>query len=154
MQCFSWLKKIFELGMTLERPSPSDIVTDDSIHVLSKTVVVDLLKTNIPFTQPPVVRVSSVQNTNSMDPTVDYSHNTILIAGADEENQKIMLDFIKAGDIAVYEAQGMSIIHRIKKITIKEGRRHFTFRGDNNGADDPYDITDDMIKWLCAGIIF
>lgn len=158
MNIIDWLKnilkKIAELGMTLERHSPSDILTEDGIHVLALTVMIDLLKTNIPFTKPPLVRVSSVQNTNSMDPVVDCGHNTILIAGDGEENQKILCDFIKAGDIAVYEAPGKFIIHRVKKIEVVNGIRYFTFRGDNNSVDDTPRVTDNAIKWLCVGVVF
>ncbi len=156
---------------TIERPSPSDIVPQDSIGVVATdklSIGIDLTRLNIPFTIPPRVWVPPIPDTNSMDPSFDSDHNNILIAGADESEQKIMLDFVKAGDIAAYRVMENPAdnpgdfskphkfwaIHRIMKIDKDDAGRYFRFKGDNNATYDPYKVRDAEILWLSIGVIY
>ena len=152
--CFKTLAKFFT--GTVERTSPSDIVPKNNIHYNSETSKLEVTLTGIgiPFTSPPRVWIPTIPDTNSMDPVLDAEHNNILIAGADEDNQKILVDFIKVGDIAVYQVPGMRAVHRVIKIETDAVGRKFTFKGDNNPQADPYEIRDENIEWLSIGTIY
>lgn len=146
---------------TIERLSPSDIVKRDAISFMVSNLIVDLTQLNIPFSQRPKVWICSVPDTNSMDPGFDYGHNNILVAGADEADHKIMIDFLKVGDIAVYrippdlsQPAKAYMIHRIVEIGKDGEGRFFRFRGDNNSSRDLYKVRDENILWVCAGTIF
>jgi hypothetical protein len=141
---------------TIERHSPSDIVPKAHISFNSTTtkLEVNLNGIGIPFTRPPKVWIPTIPDTNSMDPILDTEHNNILIAGADEDNQKILLDFLKVGDIAVYKVPQMHAVHRIIKIETDAVGRRFTFKGDNNPTADPYVVRDENIEWVSIGTIY
>ena len=154
-----WLSNLFKSGS--EKPSPSDIVKRDAISFVVSNLIVNLTRLNIPFSQMPKVWICSVPDTNSMDPGFDYGHNNILVAGADEADHKIMIDFLKVGDIAVYrippdlsQPAKAYMIHRIVEISKDNEGRFFRFRGDNNSSRDLYKVRDENILWLCAGTIF
>lgn len=144
--------------MLWERPSPQNIVPESSIQIISDDnpkVEIDLTRLNIPFTRPPVVWIPSVPNTNSMDPVFDEGNNCILIRGADEENQRILVDFIKVGDIVVWaESETKLVIHRVVKIGRDSKGRFFRFKGDNCWFQDPWIIRDSDIRWLSVGVIY
>ena len=149
----SWLSRLFG---TWERPSASDILPRDSITHLqtSNKIEIDLNQILIPFTKPPMVWIASIADTNSMDPGFDFEHNVILVRGVDEENQNILLNFIKVGDVVVYQSPQMFAIHRIVKIEHTRNGREYTLRGDNNSANDPYPVFDNYIQWLAVAIVF
>ncbi len=147
--CFS---KLFG---TVEIPSPSDIMLDTGIVAdnYACKVIIDLRQTNIPFVKQPRIWIPPIPDTNSMDPVFDYGHSNILIDGQDEADHRIMLEFLKVGDIAVYDNEsGQSIIHRIVEIGY-DPQRFFRFKGDNNGSKDPGKIRDSQIKWLYVATI-
>lgn len=158
----SWLSNLFK--STSEQPSPSDIVPEGSLSMAAgdKLLVnIDLAKLNIPFTKPPKAWIPMIPDTNSMDPVFDYGNNNILIAGADPENQKILVDFLKVGDIAVYRIPSdpgqpalAYDVHRIVKIGQDKQGRYFRFKGDNNSSTDSYIVRDDNIQWLSIGVIY
>ncbi len=140
---------------TKERPSPSDIVPRNNIVHSGDAgrIEVSLTGIAIPFSQPPKVWVPPVPDTNSMDPVLDAEHNNILIAGADEEDQRRLVDFLKVGDIAVYQVADVRAIHRIVKIETDSSGRRFTFKGDSNPRADPYLVRAESIQWLSIGTI-
>ena len=147
----------FKKRFNTEKPDPSDIVPRDSIMFLEDVgqISIDLKKLNIPFTKTPKVWIPSIPDTGSMEPAFDAGHNNILIAGVDKANQAILVDFLKVGDIAVYKIPNLIYaIHRIVKIEWDDEGRFFTFRGDNNSADDPYPVWDKHIQWLSLGTIY
>ncbi len=164
----SWLSRLFSLGM--EIPSPSDIVLGGDIHIMSspKAVWINLTKLNIGFSQPPTVWIPDIPDTNSMDPSFDYNHSNILIAGADEADHKKMIDFMKKGDIAVCRIMANSadppsdfskpyllyVIHRVVEIGKDKEGRYFKFQGDNNASRDPFKVRDKNILYLCIGTIY
>jgi hypothetical protein len=158
------LRKFF-LG-TVDVPSPSDIVPSESIYHLegSSQVHIDLSRLNIPFSRLPKVWIPPVPDTNSMDPGFDHQHNPILIAGADEENQQIMVEWLAqewkrnpktAANIIVYQLEGgYPYIHRIVAMGEDAEGRYWRLRGDNNFRRDPYKVRDRHIKWLCIGTVY
>ncbi len=137
-----------------EHPSPQNITPEESIKYFAGMVTIDLLKIKIPFTRAPLVWICPVPDTNSMDPVFDAGNHNILIAGADEENMRILCDFIKVGDIAVYEDY-KSAIHRVIQISKDKQGRYFRFRGDNNPIfPDAVKVRDSGIRWLSIGTIY
>jgi hypothetical protein len=154
----------------VERPSPSDIVPRKSIEFYETLghVVIDISRLNIPFTKPPKVWIPEIPDTNSMDGTFDYGHNNILIKGTNSKNQRIMRDFLKAGDVAVYrimqnwqdkptdfsKPHRFYAIHRIVEISEDANGRFFRFKGDNNASPDPFRVYDDNILYLSIGTIY
>lgn len=147
-----WLTSLFR--RTVDIPSASDIVPTNNITCVGDKVEISLNNLNIPFTKPPKVWIPPIPDTNSMDPSFDFGHNNILIAGVDEDNQRILVDFLKVGDVAVYQNPQLYAIHRIVRIEFDDVGRKFTFRGDNNASDDPYPVRDEHIQWICIGTIF
>ena len=152
-----WLTRLFQSGR--DKPSPSDIVPETSIEVKQSRdelqVHIDLMRLNISLVNQPKVWIPPIPDTNSMDPGFDYGHNNILIAGADEADHGRLLNFLKAGDIAVYEIDASRpIIHRIVEIGTDGQGRFFRFQGDNCASKDPYQVRDAQIRWLCIGTIF
>ena len=141
---------------TVDVPSPSDIVPKKNIlfNRVEQVVKISLKNLAIPFTKPPKVWVPDIPGSKSMDPVFDWEHNNILIQGADAENQSIMADFLKVGDIAVYRHPLLYAIHRIVKIEQDDEGRKFTFKGDNNYTNDPYAVRDEHIEWLSIGTIY
>ena len=156
--CLEWLKSLFGSSGS-EKPSPSDIVPRDSIVQTDGYFIIDLNRLNIPFTKLPKTWIPEIPDTNSMDGAFDYGNNNLLIAGADEENQRILINFLKVGDVAVYQVSDSPItIHRIVDRIVEIGTdkqgRYFIFKGDNNAKKDPYIVRDADIKWLSIGVIY
>lgn len=160
MGLLGWIANLFR--SVKDKPSSSDIVPEGNIRYGegSNLVLVSLGGLNIPFTKLPKVWIPPIPDTNSMDPSCDFGHNNILIQGCDPDNQKIMLDFIKVGDICVYRIPlgdnpyGFYALHRIVRTGADSKGRWFKFKGDNVGWLDPYTARDENIEYLCIGTIF
>ena len=163
----------------VERPSPSDIVPRGNITVDSfyDTVTIDFNNLNIPFTETPkVLPIMGIPDSNSMDGLMDYGHNPLYIEAADEENHKILVDWLVSefvnsdGMLAndcVYRVMvndnddpkdftkphlsGGYAIHRIYAINYDGD---FIFKGINNHIPDPYPVKGKNILFLNTGIIF
>ena len=157
--CIKSLTKIFTAG--LDKPSPSDIVRPDGIQSSTTSVTIDFTRLNIPFSKTPRVWIPSIPDTNSMDPSFDFGHNNILIAGDDAADHQTLIDFLKVGDIAVYrippdftQPAVIYVIHRIVDIGQDGQGRYFWFQGDNNAGKDPHKVRDENILYLCIGTIF
>ena len=124
-------------------PSPRDIVKQADIEYFetSKQVVISGIE--------PPVWLTTVEDTNSMDPSIDAGHTCILIGSFDSND-------LAVGDVVVYypEAYPQGVMHRIVKIERDEVGRKFTLKGDNNYKVDPYIIRGEHIRWLLIGIIY
>lgn len=148
----------------LDLPSPSDIIPEEAISYDKTTgkLVVDLSKTNIPFNKLPKVWPCPIPATRSMDPVFDHCHSNIYLAGADEDEQKIMVGWLakewfdKANaNIIVYKIPGkIYAVHRLDTIETDNMGRKWWFKGDNNATRDPYPARDEHVKYVAATIIY
>jgi len=121
-----------------EPPTPRGIINQGDVAQSENEISIK----NIPGE----IWVTTVANTNSMLPLIDYGDLVILTDGFDKRQ-------LVVGDIIVYQAN--SIIHRIIDIQETEkGERIYTAKGDNNALKDPYQILDEHITWVLIGIIY
>lgn len=127
--------------LTTDVPSPRDIIPKADISYDSLTCVLEIRHI------PPSVWLTTVQDTNSMDPTVDVGHTCIL-------TNNIVCEDLAVGDVVVYEIGRHKIIHRIIKIEKDSKGRKYTLKGDNNTHADHYIVRDEHIKWLLLGILY
>lgn len=175
MNFFDWLSSRFG---TYERPSPSDIIKEEGIGIIDMRVIVDFSKEklNIPFTRNPrIISIMGIPNTNSMDGVFDYGNNLMQIEAVDEENHKIMVDYIadewlgarNANDCVYRIMKNVAdkprdflkpslfyAIHRVERVGFDNEGRYFIFKGINNPSQDPYKARDKNILWLSCGIIY
>ena len=134
--CFS----IFKGKRTVDIPSPRDIIANaDIIYSENKQTVTIHGMVGIWLT--------TVADTNSMDPVVDAGHTCILTS-------HFLRNDLRIGDCCVYWNGSQNILHRIVAINVDEKGRYFTFRGDNTSANDKYKVRDEHVKWLLVGIIY
>jgi len=131
-----------QLRPTVDVPSPRNIVDQKNISYdkVNKRIIIKGIEGPIWLT--------TVQNTNSMDPVVDYGHTCILSDDFDADD-------LVVGDVAVYKkANGNQVIHRIVKISSDEDGRYFIFKGDNNFIEDVLKVRDNQIDCLLLGVIY
>lgn len=124
-----------------ELPSPRDIVPQEDISYDPSSKTITIRNIN------PEIWLTTVQDTNSMDPTVDAGHTCILTKDFKPED-------LQVGDIVVYWNGKQDILHRIHEITKDAKGRRFTLKGDNSPYVDPYLVRDEHIRWLLLGIIY
>ena len=144
----NWLRRIACLMCsyqdkyeTVDRPSPRDLIAQEDItYVEDKRLVI------ISNIAPPVW-LTTVADTNSMDPTVDAGHTCIL-------TKHFKYEDLAVGDVVVYQLYTRFIMHRIIKISEDEYGRIYTLKGDNCYRADPYPVRDIQIKWLLLGILY
>lgn len=156
----SFLGRLF-LG-TVDVPSPSDIVPRQGISFEEATghIKIDLNSLNIPFTKTPIPWCPPTPPTRSMDPVFDKGHNNLFLKPADEQNHKILADWLeretKAGfaNIIVYMNEQMYAVHRVKKVSYDKEGRYFKCKGDNNFFMDPGKVRDNHVKYISAGPIY
>lgn len=133
-------QRILSFFVTVERPSPPDIVPrEDIIYDKGKeTVTIHKLKG---------IRLGSLADTNSMDGFMDIGHTPILTT-----------DFLHTdlaiGDIIVYEVFPKRIIHQIVKIGSDKKGWYCRCQGLNNPTQDKYIIRPQHIKHRMVGIIY
>ena len=154
MKLLEWLSRIF-LG-TQERASPSDFFPINGIWHDSEAnlIIISLGSLKVGLTKPPKVWIPEIPHSNSMDPVFDAGNNNILMAGATTEDHKLLLDYIKPGDIVAAYSSKRAVLHRIVEIGQKDGRRYWRTRGDNNNANDPERWGDEHIMWISVGTIY
>lgn len=136
-----WLSKLLKPKLTVDVSSPRDLIPQSDIKYDSDTrrLTVDNL--------PPDIWLTTVADTNSMDPTIDVRHTTVLTNHISYEN-------LAVGDVVVYNVGGGDIIHRIIKMETDNQGRKYTAKGDNNSYADPYILRDTHIKWLLLAIFY
>ena len=170
-----WITDLLKGFATTEIASPSDIIPKGNITVNqwddTAEVVIDYLTSNIPFTKPPhILPILSIPDTNSMDGLMDYGHNPLYIVAADEENHKILCDWLAdewtkskgmlANDCVYRIPPDFSqpaihySIHRIHKVGMDAKGRYWKFKGINNSIIDAPTVRDENILWLNTGVIF
>lgn len=146
----SFLLKLFT--GTVERPSPGDWMQESAVQTWATTLPWQDL--NVPLSQKPKIWVPMIPDTNSMDGVFDFGNNNILIAGADADDHKKLIDNLLVGDIAVFRTPTMYAIHRISGIDTDGNGKYFKFKGDNNASTDPDKVRDFQIEWISIGVIY
>ena len=135
------LRKFYLRESGKERISPNDWIKRDQIHYDLKTqtlTVTDL---------PPIVKIFSVADTNSMDGLLDIGHSVIA-------TDEFSCQQLAPGDIIIYQVYTTKVVHRIVEITEDNNGRIYRCRGDNCIDIDPYYLRDLNIKYLVIGIIY
>jgi len=130
--------------VTLRLPKSRDIVPKADITYSNKELKVRNL---------PEVWIANVADTLSEDPFFGKGHNVIL-AKLPQAEEPYRYEDLAVGDMAIYQAEGKYIIHRIVDIKEDAQGRVYTFRGDNTSVHDPYLVRDEHIKYLMLGVIY
>jgi len=122
-----------------ERLSPSDHVKEDQIHVYKDKVVIEVADS----------QWASFANTNSMDPYIDESSNSIEIKPKGPSD-------IKEGDIISYHSSitGDLVVHRVVSRGVDENGAFYILKGDNNPTKDPEKVRFDQVHGILVGIIY
>lgn len=127
------------MGVSTERPSPSDWISDKQVEVYSDRIILDIKD----------AQWAVFTNTNSMDPVIDEHASAIEIEPETEVD-------IEVGDIVSYKsdyADG-TIIHRVVYKGKDEQGTYFVMKGDNNPTNDPGKVRFDQIKRVLVAIIY
>ena len=147
------------VGLIRASGKPSDIIPRDSISWDGLgNIRVDLTRLTIPFTTPPKPHWPPTPATKSMLPTFGAGHNNLFLEPANEENHKILCDWLdqETGkgfqNIVVYQGDKL-YVHRVVKV-VHDTPRYFRFKGDNLLFLDSCRVLDNMIRYISAGIIF
>ena len=156
---------------TIDVPSPSDIVPASSIDEKDGQFIIDTKRLNVPFTtEPNLVPIMMIPDTNSMDGVMDYGHNLMLVHPANEENDSIMTDWLAkewidskgmlANDVVARIPADWElpftyyVIHRIHKVDTDAQGIYFILKGINNPTPDGIKLRVDNIKFLSLGVIY
>lgn len=124
---------------TIDVPSPRDLIPQSAIKYSGKQITIDGIEPN--------VWITTVADTNSMDPTVDAGHTCVLTTSFKPEELAI-------GDVVIYANGTQLVLHRIVNIEEDNQGRKFTLKGDNNYKKDPHVIRDAHIRYLLLMIIY
>lgn len=128
---------VFDSYATKERISPGDHISEDSIHVYKDHIYIDIKDAGW----------GTFLDTNSMDPVLDYGHNSIEIKPESFRD-------IGIGDIIVYEHENGYIIHRVVATGFDNEGWYCTAKGDNNYSEDPWKIRFNQIEGIVVGIFY
>ncbi|MFC1741576.1 hypothetical protein ACFL3V_03500 [Nanoarchaeota archaeon] len=122
-----------------ERLSPSDHVKESQIHVYDNRVVLDVEGATW----------ASFTDTNSMDPFLDESSNSI-------EMRPENADDIEPGDIISYRSgiAGDLVVHRVISKDVDSDGVFYIVKGDNNPTQDPEKVRFDQIHGVLIGIVY
>lgn len=136
--CLQLLQNLFKAAREL--PSPHGYIPRSNVIYNDDTNLIIIKGILEPW-------ITTVADTNSLDPVIDAGHTAILTKAFDHDD-------LQCGDIVVYEVGGGKIIHRIVKVSADIEGRYFTLKGDNNAHADPYRVRDSEITHLLVGIIY
>ncbi len=129
-----------------ERPSPTDRLKPENIHVTSNRVVIDA-PSGYQF------ETAIFTNTNSMDNFLDEESQALQFRPKSERD-------LKEGDTISYDPPdepGMPdgiIIHRIIRIGYDEQGWYAIVKGDNNTSPDPIKVRFPMIRRVLVGVLY
>jgi hypothetical protein len=124
-----------------EKPSPSDRLTVNQVHVTSTRVTIDGISGR-------EFETAIFTNTNSMDPLIDEGSQALQIIPKTPEE-------IKVGDVISYDAGTYgTIIHRVISIGKDENGWYATVKGDNNNSPDPFKVRFSMVKRVLVGVLY
>ncbi len=122
-----------------DKPSPHDWVSMNNIKVYDNQVVITL----------PHPEWAQYLDTNSMDPVIDASANTIQLVPQKEDD-------LHVGDIVAYESKYHDgiITHRVVDIGEDADGWYAILKGDNNQKQDPGKIRFPQIKRVVVAVIY
>ena len=122
-----------------ERISPSDHIKESQIHVFDNKVVIDA----------PGASWASFTDTNSMDPFLDETANSIEIPPKSHRD-------ISVGDVISYRSgiTGDLLVHRVVSKGVDDQGVFFIVKGDNNTQNDPEKIRLSQVHGVLIGIIY
>lgn len=122
-----------------ERSSPANFVSESDLVVKEDYIMVKLLN----------ARVSSIEDTNSMDPLLDAGSNTIEVLPSSPDD-------LSSGDvISFFEPSiGKIVIHRIVDVDIDEEGWFAITKGDNNKLVDDWKVRFSQIKGMLVGVLY
>lgn len=139
----SWFTNLLKqlAGEAPELPSPRDIIprADIIYDPSTETLTIKNIK--------PKVWLTTVADTNNMDPTVDAGHTCLLTTNFKPED-------LKVGDVVIYWNGRQNILHRIIKISQDSKGRRYRLKGDNCFYTDPKVVRDSDIKYLLLAVIY
>ncbi|MBS3146524.1 hypothetical protein J4471_02395 [Candidatus Woesearchaeota archaeon] len=125
-------------SVNYEKVSPSDSISEKDIEIFPNKVIINIENS----------RLSSFEDTNSMDPLFDINHNGLEV--------KAECSQLSLGDIISYKANWIDgiVIHRI--IDIKEDKQgaYFLTKGDNSNRIDPQKIRCNEIQNKLIGVLY
>lgn len=129
----------FIFGGNMERISPFDHISEDSIHVYSDEIKLDIEDASW----------ASYADTNSMDPVFDAGANGIEIKPESEED-------VHVGDIISYRSNYVDglVVHRVIDTGSDERGWYAVTKGDNNPSKDPEKVRFDMINGVLIAVIY
>jgi len=121
-----------------EEASPQDYIKENQIQVFKDKVIIFIND----------AQISSYEDTNSMDPLFDISHNGIEVKPNCEE--------LQIGDIIAYKANWVNgiVIHRIISKSIDKEGLFYTTKGDNSQINDPQKVRCSEIKNKLVGVLY
>ncbi len=129
-------------GLTGDIPSPRVPIKESD--VIYNKVTKTLLIKNLPG-----VTISTVQGTNSMEPSLDVGHMTI-----NSDDPKYM-DSIKIGSVITFDAgNGQRVIHPVVDVSEFEGETVYGTQGWNINKPDSYTIYKEQIESVCLFVIW
>ncbi len=122
-----------------DKPSPKDWITKDKIHVYEDKIIIDIQG----------AEWAEFEDTNSMDPIIDSSANSIELKPKDSTQ-------LQMGDIVSYKSTYSDgiIIHRIIEIGHDNDGWYAIMKGDNNSRQDPGKVRFDQIQGVLVGILY
>ena len=144
---------------TVERISPQEWLPFTAFNITQvdskANIAVDLSKLKVALRLPPNIIMSEVDDSNSMDPTIDKGGVQFYIAGVNTDDHRLLVNALTVGDIAVYErTNGEHIIHRIIAIRQDKEGKYYRFKGDNNSVADSDRVRVEHIKLVHIGSIY
>ena len=121
-------------GLTGNIPSPR-------VPIKESDVVFDFIDRTLMIRNLEGITISTVQNTNSMEPCLDIGHITI------NSDAPQYMDSIKIGSVITFDAgNGQRIIHQIISKHEYEGETYYRTQGWNLNNPDPYQIYKEQIE--------
>ena len=101
-------------------PAPKSRIKESDIHVYANRIVIDVKDP----------QWTAYADTNSMLPTLDFSHNGLVYTNPP-------CDELIIGDIVGFPYNNQTISHRIVDTGFDDEGRYFVTKGDNNRVGDP-----------------
>lgn len=122
-----------------EIDSPADHIKEEQIHVYDNRVVIDVAGATW----------AAFSDTNSMDPFLDESSNSIEVRPGSPES-------ITPGDIISYYSSltGDLLVHRVISVEVDDDGVYYIVKGDNNNIRDPEKVRFHQVHGVLVGIIY